>query len=204
MKNRLILILVFCALFSLSSCIFVKTPKTAPLSVNLSPRPSVKMSDEFLRSQEGDLAAFIPRDWLFVDVEEEISADVLGAAVNAEYNLCAVFSKIKKNDKTEDALAKEGIIGLANVALAKHAQKTANGVKQIGAPSIIEIGQNKFAYFELSSNSGATKTMAVSFISTLNNYYEFTLSPLDVSGKPLFDDKEMKNIFNSILCSLQF
>lgn len=202
--KKILFLAIAISIVVLNSCIFVKAPKTSAPSVNLSPKPTVAMSEDYLRSTNGDLAAFIPKDWFFIDIEDEVSADVLGAAVNPDYNLCAVFSKIKQNEKSDDAVANEGIIGLANAAIAKHAQKTANSVKQIGKPSIVEIGANKFAYFEISSNSGATKTMAVTFVSSTNNYYEFTLSPIDVSSKPLYDEKEMKNIFNSILCSLQF
>ena len=152
--TKLIKILSLGVLLALSSCIFVKSPKPTIQSVVLSPKPSIAMAnDDFLRSNSGDLAAFIPKGWFFVDVEEDLSSDVLGVAVNPDYSLCAVFSKIKENEKSDEAVTKEGVIGLANTAIAKHAQKTGNGAKLIGKPSIIEIGASKLAYFEISSNA---------------------------------------------------
>ncbi|TAL67908.1 MAG: hypothetical protein EPN82_12550 [Bacteroidetes bacterium] len=172
--------------------------------VNLSPKPEIPMSDKLVRSKKGDIIAFLPQDWFFVDVEEKASADVFAVAVNPDYTLSAVFSTIRKNEVTDSVVIKEGLLGLARTSLSYHENKTAGAVKQLGRYSLIQLGTMSFAKYNFSNSSGALVTQTAVFKSSINQYYEFSLIPMNISGKPLPAQNEIDKIFNSIIATIQY
>ena len=150
------------------------------------------------------MIAFIPQGWFFVDLENELSEDVIAVAVNPEYTLAAIFSKIRKSPQAEDIVKKEALIGLARYSLQKKQNKTGNSVKLTGKYSILNMGLLSFCkYNYITQNSNIEARTAV-FISTLNNYYEFTLLPINITGNYLPPTKEIDEIFNSIVTTIQF
>lgn len=198
--------LIFVSIFYLSSCIVVKhegETDVAP-AITLSPKPEIDMSDELVRSMRGDMIAFIPEDWFFIDVEEESSSDVFAVAVNPDYTLSAVFSNLKKTGKMDEVADKEGLLGVARMAFAKHQQKTAGGVKQFGKYSTINIGPMSYAQFMMANSTGALITKAVVFKSSLDQYYEFALMPMNITGKPIPSGDDFDRIFRSILSTVQY
>ena len=71
----------------LNSCLIVKYPESKEVhsTISLSPKPEIPMSDILVRSKQGDMIAFLPKDWFYVNVFEKASADVFAVAVNPEY-----------------------------------------------------------------------------------------------------------------------
>lgn len=197
--------LIFSIIFT-SGCIVVKHRTVADevTLVNLSPKPEIPMSDKLVRSKKGDIIAFLPQDWFFVDVEEKASADVFAVAVNPDYTLSAVFSTIRKNEVTDSVVIKEGLLGLARTSLSYHENKTAGAVKQLGRYSLIQLGTMSFAKYNFSNSSGALVTQTAVFKSSINQYYEFSLIPMNISGKPLPAQNEIDKIFNSIIATIQY
>ncbi len=188
----------------MSGCIIVKqdTVEDSEQIVNLSPKPEIQMSEEIVRSKEGDMIAFIPKDWFFVNVEDKASNDVYAVAVNPDYTLSAVFSTIHRNKQIDDIISKENVIGLSRIFLEKHQNKTAGAVKLMGAVSTINMGPLVFGRYNYTSSSA--KNRAVVFISSLGNYYEFAIVQMDFRGKPIPDQSDIDKIFNSIVATIQY
>lgn len=203
MTNIKYIILIF---ILISSCIVVKHKPVADevIMINLSPKPEIPMSDKLVRSKKGDIIAFLPQDWFFVNVEEKASADIFAVAVNPDYTLSAVFSTIRKNDITDSIVNKEGLLGLARTSLSYHENKTAGAVKQVGKYSLIQLGTMSFAKYNFSNSSGALVSQTAVFKSSINQYYEFAIIPMNITGKPLPSQVEIDKIFNSIIATIQY
>ncbi|MCL5991150.1 MAG: hypothetical protein M1419_03495 [Bacteroidetes bacterium] len=193
-------------LIIISGCIVVKhnTVEDDVMMINLSPKPEIPMSDKLVRSKKGDIIAFLPQEWFFVNVEEKASADVFAVAVNPDYTLSAVFSTIRKNDITDSIVNKEGLLGLARTSLNYHENKTAGAVKQVGKYSMMQLGTMSFAKYNYSNSSGALVSQTAVFKSSINQYYEFALIPMNITGKPLPSQIEIDKIFNSIVATIQY
>jgi len=85
-KSNIFLIVLFSVLVVImTSCLVVKRDDTIQNdAVSLyvfSPKPEIPMSEELVRSKKGDMIAFLPKDWFFVDVEEKASSDIFAVAV---------------------------------------------------------------------------------------------------------------------------
>ncbi len=201
--NIVISFIILSALFT--GCIVVKHPArndVAP-NISLSPKPVIEMSDQIVRSKIGDMISFIPKDWFFVDLKSEASSEIIALAVNPEYSLSAVFSKIRKTKRLEQVVEKEGLLGLARISFSHHERKTAGSVKLIGKYQIIKMGPNEFVKYEFTSSGGALSSTAAVFISDLNVYYEFALMPMNILFNPVPDKEEFRKIFQSILATIK-
>ncbi|MFH1050892.1 MAG: hypothetical protein V1779_08195 [bacterium] len=190
----------------LNSCFIVKEEvetDVAP-SIILSPKPVIEMSETLVRSQKGDMIAFLPKDWFFVDLEDKISADAFAVAVNPDYTLAAVFSTIKPNDELNQLVKKEGLIGLARYSIIKKQNKTADAVKLYGKYTSISMGTLSFCKFSYTATEGAITSLSAVFTSSLGEYYEFALVPLNVRKLPLAGALDTDKIFHSILTTIQY
>lgn len=203
---KILLPIVFFLILILESCFIVREDvetDVAP-SVTISPKPLVTMSETLVRSEKGDMIAFLPDGWFFVDLEDKIASDVFAVAVNKDYTLSAIFSLIRKNDKVDELVQKELLIGLARTSLAKKQKKTGDAVKLIGKYTTITMGTLSFCRFSYSTTEGALTSQSAVFISSLSQYYEFALVPISVNGNPLPAQTEIDKIFTSILTTIQY
>ena len=202
---RVLLFMAIC--FALTSCLFVKAPeqKLVGETQQLSPLPEIEMSDEIIRTREGDMIALVPRGWLLIDPKEEVSDDILTVAVNPEYTLSAVFSGIPATASSQEQLGKEGLLGLARIAYTKHSRKTAGSVSLAGTYSIAELGTRRFGLYDFSSQNGLVRSRCAVFTSTTGNHYQFALVPINVSPSGEFvPDTLQQKIFRSILATIQY
>lgn len=198
-------ILIFLTI-TISGCFFVKPPLPDDVDpkITLSPKPEIAMSDELIRSYDGDMIAFVPEGWFLVDIEDKVSADIIAVAVNPDYSLSAVFSNMK-NDKTiRKTIEKEGLFGLARLNIDRHVRKSAGGVKLYGKYQKLEMGQREFVKYEFTTTGGALTAKAACFISSMNKFYEVALIPMDISGTALPTKEERDQIFRSILASIKY
>jgi len=206
-KTLKILLVIFVAVFLLNGCIVVKNEDESKEYVpvlHLSPQPDIPMSDVMIRSTQGDMLAFLPKDWFLVNVEESAPTDVIAVSVNPEYSMSAIFSQIRKTPQMDTTVAKEGLLALARLALDKRAKKTAGSVKHIGKYSTINMGPRIFAMYEFTnSDSSMTGTSAV-FKSTLNEYYEMTVIPINLKGIVVPAKSDIDKVFNSILTTIHY
>lgn len=191
----------------LNSCIIVKEKEQkeeVKTSISLSPKPEIDMSDQMVRSTLGDMIAFLPKDWFFVDGEDKAPAEVYAIAVNPDYSLCAVFSELRKNDEIDEIVKKESLMGLARLSYEKHNKKSAGNVQLVGKFQNMVLGQKNFVKYEISNSNGAITSKVIVFQSDMNHYYQFTLIPMDIQGKPIPPKEEINKIFNSILATIRY
>lgn len=203
---KILLPFTFFLILILESCFIVREDVETDVApaVSISPKPLVPMSETLVRSDKGDMIAFLPEGWFFVDLEDKISSDVFAVAVNNDYTLSAIFSVIRKNDKVDELVQKEQLIGLARTSLAKKQKKTGDAVKLYGKYTTLMMGTLSFCRFSYSTSSGALTSQSAVFISTLEQYYEFALVPISVNGNPLPAQTEIDKIFTSILTTIQY
>ncbi len=204
MKHSLTIIIIIITLF-FSGCIVVKNPDrndVAP-NISLSPKPEIEMSDQIVRSKIGDMISFIPKDWFIIDLKSEASSEIIALAVNPEYSLAAVFSKIRKTKRLGQVVDKEGLLGLARISFSLRERKTGGSVKLIGKYQTIKMGPNEFVRYEFTSSGGALSSVAAVFVSDLNQYYEFALMPMDILSNPVPGKDEFRKIFQSILATIK-
>ena len=204
-KNIIIFSLV--ALMA-TSCIIVKEKGEAvsdiePMAI-LSPKPEIAMSETLVRSQRGDMLSSIPSGWFFVDVQERLSPDVIAVIVNPDYTLSAVFSAIKHNELFDSEFEKDSLFGIARASFAKRERKTAGALKLIGKYQNLQLGSKQFVKYEFSNTGGALSGRAAVFVSSIGEFYEFSLVPLEVAGKSIPDAREFDKIFRSFLASVQY
>jgi len=175
-----------------------------PLILNFSPQPEIAMSDIMIKSEQGDMIAYIPKDWFLVDLENEAPTDVISVAVNKEYTLSVVFSKIKKLDKYEEIISKEGLLGLARLSLEQRVKKTAGSVQLAGKYSQIEMGPRKFAKYEFTNADKSMNGVSAVFISSLNEYFEMSVVPINLTGIVSSTQYDIDLIFSSVLATVQY
>jgi hypothetical protein len=203
--RELLLVLLLLTL-AINGCIIVKMkPDVAENPVvTLSPKPEIPMSDILVRSSKGDMIAYLPEGWDFIDVQDKASADIFAVAVNQDYTLTAVFSSIRKNDKSDTAYSKDGLLGIARISLANHQTKSGDAVKQVGNYSNLSMGAMNFAKYESTTTAGLLTAQTAVYVSSLNQYYEFSIVPMNITGKPQATQKEALSVFNSILATIQY
>lgn len=191
---------------SLFGCLFVKAPETKVdvQNVDLSPLPEVTMGEEMVRTRSGDMIAMLPQGWVFLDSRSKSSADVVAVAVDPEYKISAVFSLISGSDVVPDSVERDGLLGLARRAYAKHVRKTGGAVQLSGTYSSVHVGTKHFGLYEFTSSGGALRTRCAVYTSSVGNNYQFSLVPLNVSGRENAPDAEIQRIFRSILTTIQY
>lgn len=207
MKQKInIIIALMC--IALTSCFVVKNDTIEEQSekqvINLSPKPTISMSDEIVRSPEGDMIAFLPKDWFFVNILDQTSADIFAVAVNQDYTLSAVFSQLSKSPENLEIVRREGVIGLSRLFFNKKVSKSAGSIKISGNPSKITMGPLEFGNYTYFSSGSLDKCRSAVIISGSGNYYEYSLVPMTFRVKPLPTQEEMDNIFISILSTIQY
>ena len=111
---------------------------------------------------------------------------------------------MKNNETIDQVVSKESLAGLARLCLAKHEQKTAGGIKQVGKYSQLQIGAKTYEEFDFTTNTNPAVTRSVVFISSINQYYQFALIPTDITGKQSPTADEIDKIFKSFLISIDF
>jgi len=202
--NLLLMIIVF----SFNSCIIVKYDNKEEIEfepeIDVSPKPIIELSNTMIRSSKGDMIAFLPKDWFLINVENQFSNDIIAVAVNKEYNMSVVFSTIRVEPEFENKIEEEGLYGLAWYAYNKREKKSAGNIKQIGKYQGIKMGIRKFVKYEYAIKNEAITSKSVVFISTTNDYYEFSLVPMSINGNKLPKTQEINDIFNSILTGIKF
>jgi hypothetical protein len=193
--------------FAINSCIvveYIQETINSPAEYKISPKPEIPMSDQLIRSEKGDMIAYLPKDWSFLNVEESASSDIIAIAVNNEYTLSAVFVEIRKNEKLDNLYLTENLLGIAKSSIEKKIQKSNGLVGMVGKFQTIDHGEQKYIKYETSTDAGVIRSSNVVFRSSNGNYYEFGLVPMNINGKTLPADEEYKKIFNSIVASIKY
>jgi hypothetical protein len=196
--------LCLAAFVTIHGCFFVREkPQAESAVLTLSPIPEISMSDELARTPEGDMIALLPDNWRLIDVEGKASSDVFAVAVNPDYTLAAIFSRLRTVDRNDSLLARDGALTLARLGMARRERKTAGMARQTGKVSSITVGTRNFGSYQFTPD-GVLQTQVAVFTSSLGQHYEFALTPVVATGKPLPDTDDIQRTFRSILATIQF
>lgn len=199
-------ILIIIILLSLAGCVIVKEKQQEqkPVVLQFSPTPEMEMSDVMVRSDEGDMVAFLPKDWFLVNLEDNAPANVISVAVDKGYTIALIFSRIKKNESNEKIVNREHLLGLARIAFEKRANKTAGAVKLAGDYKEINMGPRKFAQYEFTNEDKSKRAMSAVFISSLGNFYEMSVIPMNLTGIVPVSQYDLNKVFSSVLTTVEY
>ena len=196
---------------TLNSCIIVKEDDNSEIirahegtTYTLTPKPIIPMSETYIRSESGDMVSLIPKDWILLNIDNNTNPDIFAVAVNKDYTLSAVFNHVRQSSNLEDVYKTDGIIGVVNFTLNKKKQKTGGALNILGNIDFINIGPYQYAKYKTTTTGGAAYSHSVVFKSTMNNFFEFALVPINVMGKDMPNQKEIDDIFHSILSSVKY
>jgi len=167
-------------------------------------KSKIKMSDKIVRTELGDMIASIPEGWFFIEPEGTISSEVFAIAVNPDFTLSAVFSRIKKTNEIIDIVDKEGIIGLARVSFTKHTTKNFNATIIVDNYHIYDSNSQDFAVYSYTKLKRNTFGKSAAFISSINEYYEFSLVTMNFTSNDPPTLTQFDDIFYSILTTLKY
>jgi hypothetical protein len=187
-------------------CVIVKHEEEQPPPpvLEFSPTPEMEMSDVMVRSDDGDMVAFLPKDWFLVNLEGDSPVDVIAVATNKEYTIALIFSKIRKSKKNDEIVAREGLLGLARIALDRRSDKTAGAVRLAGKYSEISMGPRKFAKYEFTNSDLGLRGISAVLISSLDNFYEVSVIPMNLTGIVPVTQYDLDRVFSSVLATVQY
>jgi len=169
----------------LTNCIFVKKHTEELdeyISVDLIQKPKIIMGDEILRSEKGDMISLLPKDWFFIDLGPDTPNDVFAIAVNPDYSLALVFSCIKPNPMIDDIYKEQKLIGLANFFFDKKQKKALGGLVKSHTISTFTSSHMQFVMYKYRTKSQPIFSYNAVFRSTIDNVYEISMIPLNLSG----------------------
>ena len=211
LTQKKIFFLLITILLNFTSCLIVKEAdeiikkeKEATIIYESAPQATVKMSDKTVRSIRGDMIASLPEGWFFIEQSGGISSEVFTVAVNPDYTMSAIFSHIKKTSELTDIVNKEGLIGLSRMSFNRHNTKSTGGINLVDSYKILNFANQQFGFYTFVNPQNNTYGSSVVFISSINEYYQFSLVTMNFTNNDLPTRIEFDRIFNSILATLKY
>ncbi|MGQ9819175.1 MAG: hypothetical protein ACUVQ1_04535 [Candidatus Kapaibacteriales bacterium] len=166
-------------------------------------KPQVPLSDQIVRSPTNDMIANIPLNWFFVDTEEKAPSNIFSVSCNYEYSMCALFFQLTQTQFLNKLAASEGLVGIAKYCFEQKSKKSLGNIELIGDFIPLKNGKQKFYIFTFKNKIDNTIGKSAVFISSLNNFYEFSLLQLSFKTNKL-NKAEFDKTFQSILASIKF
>lgn len=209
MKNRFaikILIYIIPCLFLVQGCFIVKSPskQKEEAQIQYIPSPQIEMSDEPLRSENGDMISFVPKNWFFVDLGENTPTDIIAIAVNQDYTLSLVLSSYQSNEMLDEIYNQQHLIGLANASFEKRQRKASGSLMQIGKMSSFKAGNLEYVVYKFRNKTQSLPSLNAIFKSSIGQVYEISLIPMNIIGLSLPNETEMNTIFFSVLATVRY
>lgn len=189
------------------SCIIVKEKQVDEefnTGFTILPKSEIPLSDIHILSPMGDMIAFLPKNWFIIDSENKTPSNVFSIAVDPEYSLCAVFSRLSTQNEISEILKKEGLLGVATLSLEQRMKKSLGNIQLIGNYEPIKNGKQKFYVFKFQDKSNNYFGKTAVFVSSLNQCYEFSLLPLNFKTNKAYTEDEFDKFFFAILTTIQF
>lgn len=199
--------LVFGFLLLLVGCIIVKEKvpdEEFTTEFTILEKPSIPIGDEAIRSERGDMIAFLPNGWFFVDTEDKAPSSVFAIAANPEYSLSIVFSRLTNKIDVIGTIRNEGLLGIAKRSFELKQIKSLNSVRLVGNFEPIKNGTQKFYVFKYENISNNLFGKSAVFVTPLNEVYEYSLLQIDATEKNSITQTEFDNIFFSVLSTIRF
>jgi len=191
------------------SCIIVKEKdeiikKETETPYILSPKSKIKMAEQPIRTELGDMVVSTPEGWFFIEPDARVSSDIFAIVVSPDYTLSAVFSHLKKSNDLKNVVSNEGVIGLARMCFSKRNIKSSNTILLVDNYSHYEINRQHFGIYAFTKINDNSFGKSAVFVSALNEYYEFSLVQMNFTPNLTPDRTELEEIFYSILTTLKY
>ena len=191
----------------LSSCFLMRKPAPPPAPDPSRNIPRVSMSEDYMRSRIGDIMVFLPKTWFLVNTQNSLSTDVQGVAVNPSYSASLVLQTIRSSDLLRTRLQREGLGGLARYAFDQRASKSPSALRLLSVTDTLEYAGKRYGYYEFSTDTAGTPTTRMRSavcLSSERNFYEISLVPTTVTVSNVPSDKELNDVFQSLLVTSIF
>ena len=193
-------------IFTSTSCIFVKVKEkpVEEVSVDVIQKPEIEMNEDALRSTKGDMICLIPKNWFFVDLEENTPRDVFAIAVNPKYTLSVVFSSYPSNEVVDEIFKAQNLIGLANYSFDKRQKKAMGALIKEKRITTLQSGNLNFVVYNYRTKTQPILSHNAIFKSSTGLIYEISLVPMNISGYSLPSENDIETIFKSILATVRY
>lgn len=193
-------------LFFFTSCIIVKKKKLDDEFLGdlaIMEKPQIPLSDQIVRSPVNDMIASIPLNWFFIDTEEKAHTNIFSVSCNHDYSMCALFLQLTQTQYLSNLASSEGLVAIARYCYEQKFKKSHGNIELIGDFLPVKNGKQKFYVFTFKNKIDDSIGKSAVFISSLNNFYEFSLLQLTFKTNELNKSDFEKN-FHSILASIKF
>ncbi|MCX7909392.1 MAG: hypothetical protein N2560_07745 [Ignavibacteria bacterium] len=190
-----------------ASCIIVKEKvpdEEFSSEFTLLSKPTVPIGDIAIRSERGDMIAYLPQGWFLVDLEEKAPTNIFAVGVNPDYTLSIIFSRLTNKLDVVEILKEQGLLGLATKSFEIKQLKSLNNIKLLGNFEPIKNGTQKFYIFKYQNLTNKLVGKSAIFVTPLSEVYEFALIQLDFKEQPTISESDFDNIFNSVLSTIKF
>ncbi len=169
----------------------------------LSPKPTVPMSEEVVRSEIGDMVSLLPAKWFLLNTKATAPVSVFAVAVNPEYTVGLVYSSLRKEDGWDSTYIKFGIVGITKISLNKRERKSP-ATKSVGQMEEVSVGTKRFGIYKYTTDNGSTVNRVAVFRSSLGNFYECTMTEFSFTGRKLPSREETEQIYTSVLALIDY
>ncbi|HEY3875582.1 MAG TPA: hypothetical protein VGM92_08895 [Candidatus Kapabacteria bacterium] len=188
----------------LSGCaLFAPTPKPAPVGPPYAPI-SDALSDEYLHSPTGDVAAHYPKDWLLVDIQTIPMKNVEEVYTDHDRRWALVLAEIPATAEFRRSLARDGMAALAEQSFDEKSGK-ASAKLTISRPAEIYSENGKlFSSYEYSEAGADSITGIVNrevLFTTGAKFYELgmvSLSPTPGSEERIQNFRLLESVTASL------
>lgn len=189
-----------------TSCIIVKEKRPDDefsTELTLMEKPQIPLSDQIIRSPVNDMIASIPLNWFFIDTEEKAPSNIFSVSCNYDYSMCALFLQLTQTQYLNKLSSSEGLLGIAKYCYEQKFKKSLGNIKLIGDFVPLKNGKQKFYVYTFKNKADNSIGKSAVFVSSFNNFYEFSLLQLTFKTNEL-DKSDFEKTFQSILASIKF
>jgi len=209
MNNKLLIFLLLLIFLILTNCIVVKEKdeiikKEIEIEYKPSTKFNIKMSDQIIRSELGDMVVSVPDGWFFIETHDRVSSDIFAVVSNPTYTISAIFSHIKPISELAKIVEQEGTIGLARMIFAKRSTKSSNNIVLVDSYNNYSVNNHTFTIFNYLKIKDNTLCQTAVFISEIGEFYEFSLATMNFTNNEMLSRTEFDDIFYSILSTLKY
>lgn len=189
-----------------TSCIIVMEKKPDDefsTDFTLMAKPQIPLSDQIVRSPANDMIASIPLNWFFIDTEAKAPSNVFSVSCNYDYSMCAIFLQLAQTQYLSKLASLEGLVGVAKYCYERKFKKSLGNIDLIGDFVPLKNGNQKFYIFSYRNRADNSIGKSAVFISSFNNFYEFSLLQLTFKTNEI-NKSDFEKTFQSIVASIKF
>ena len=197
-----ILFLIICLVSGCS--LFSPPPKPTPAGPPYAPIPDA-LSDEYLHSPSGDVAAHYPKDWLLVDIHSIPMQNVEEVYTDHDRRWALVLSELPATAEFRRSVARDGMAALAEQSFNTKSAKTDDKLTITRPAQIYTENGKLFSSYEYSEAGTDSTNRIVNrevLFTTGSKFYELGMIALEPPKSP---DEQVQNfrLLESVTASLE-